>query len=145
MKRDDLLDNLAESMRRGEVVTLTLRPLGGRNDAVKTGRILAIAEHYTGRAALQVVLTEVGHTVPLVVGLSMIKDFQVGRPPRDREAPQRRTPRVDYSKPHMHDDQCGCLARAKEAAEKLPTVGQWPGSPYRRAYKAGSPSPSCKR
>jgi hypothetical protein len=84
VKREDLLDNVGESMRRKEVVTLRLRPLNSssaaraRAEAV-TGWIVAVGEHYTGRRSLQVVLRqfEPPHKV-MVIGLTMILDFQVG-------------------------------------------------------------------
>jgi hypothetical protein len=81
MRREDLLDNLHASRHRREVVTLTLTPVPGF-DSVQVGRVLAIADHYTGRCTPQVVLeSERGDTI--VIGISMIRNFAVGRPHRD--------------------------------------------------------------
>lgn len=87
MNRQDLLDNVTESERRREVVTLTLHPItGSSSDRVVTGRV-ALAEHYTGRHSLVVVVDRSDdQEPPLVVGLTMVRDFQVGRPPRARVA-----------------------------------------------------------
>lgn len=79
MKRGDLLDNLTVSCERGEVVTLTLRPLPGR-DRVQSGQVVAIGDHYVGRSRAPQVVFRVGDRV-VVIGLTMILDFQVGRPP----------------------------------------------------------------
>lgn len=79
MDREELLDNLAESSRRGERVTLVLRPVSGvRGDQTVTGYAVAVAEHYTGRFSWQFVLDRRPDHPHLVVGLTMIKDFRVG-------------------------------------------------------------------
>jgi hypothetical protein len=83
--RQELVDNLAESMRRGELVTLTLRSIAGfpvneRGDVVITGRIVTLAEHYTGKHASQIVLARAEENQPpLVIGFSMVRQFAVGR------------------------------------------------------------------
>jgi hypothetical protein len=79
MNRADLLDNARVSAERRERVTLTLHPLHGRGDRVVYGRLIAVAEHYTGRDTLVLVLDRDDQPA-LVVGLTMIKDFAVGRP-----------------------------------------------------------------
>ncbi len=79
MKRDELLDNVRASYRRREVVTLTLRPVtGSREVEVVSGRV-ELAEHYTGRRNLVVVVDRGDDGGLLVVGLTMVKDFRVGR------------------------------------------------------------------
>ncbi len=78
MKRDELVDNLEASCERGELVTLTLSPLPGR-DPVVTGVVVALAEHYSGRGTTQCVF-RTGNSV-LVIGMTMILDFRVGKPP----------------------------------------------------------------
>lgn len=78
MNRDDLLDNARASAERRERVTLTLYPIGARDDQVEYGRLIAVAEHYTGRRTLVLVLERDDGTT-LVVGLTMVKDFTVGR------------------------------------------------------------------
>ncbi len=80
MNRDELLDNLVASRDRRELVTLTLRPyVGMRPDEVWSGRIIAIGRHYTSRRSLQVVLARENGQVE-VIGMTMVKDFQVGKP-----------------------------------------------------------------
>lgn len=84
MNREELLDNLVASRDRRELVTLTLRPVSGfRGDQVWSGRILAVGRHYTRRRSLQVVLVLESRHVE-VIGLTMIKDFQTGKPPTIR-------------------------------------------------------------
>jgi hypothetical protein len=86
MNRDDLLDNLVASGDRRELVTLTLRPVAGcRGDVEQVGRIMALGRHYTGRRSLQVVLVDESGWVE-IIGLSMIKDFQVGKWPQSNKA-----------------------------------------------------------
>lgn len=90
MNRQNLIDNLVASRDHRELVTLTLRPVAGeRQDGVvvESGTIIAVGQHYTGRRSLQAVLrTERGRV--LIIGLTMIKDFQVGEA-ADRYAPAR--------------------------------------------------------
>jgi len=86
MNRDDLLDNLVASRDRRELVTLTLRRVtGSRVDEVWSGRIIALGRHYTSRRSLQVVFERdhpSGRCTVEVIGLTMVKGFQVGLRPR---------------------------------------------------------------
>lgn len=87
MNRQELMDNLVTSMERGETVTLTLRPIAGCcGDQLVTGKILVLAEHYTLGWQLKVIFRR-QHGLPLAIGLTMIKDFEVGarRRPPERE------------------------------------------------------------
>ncbi len=101
MNREEIVDNIVESMRRRETVTLTVRWVSGYHPAGApvrfTGRILAYATHYTGKRAKQIVLDvdDPAEPLPLVIGVGMITAFQVGRPPRP--APQPATPRSEAS------------------------------------------------
>lgn len=90
MTREELLDNLAESCRRGELVTLTLRPVTGQagaGDRVVVGRIAYVAEHYTSRRGLIAVVDCGPGRLPLAIGMSMVKDFRTGGSARQQLEP----------------------------------------------------------
>ncbi len=80
MKRDELIDNLRISWHRGEIVTLTLRPFHGMTDDVEvTGQIVTIGRAWTGRRVLQVAFQVSLAGLPEIIGITMIKNFRVGR------------------------------------------------------------------
>lgn len=88
MDRENLLDNLVISRDKRELVTLALSPIRiYPAGIVVTGRIIAVAEHYTGRSTTQVVLDRAGQST-LVIGMTMIRDFHVG-PRRAEDATER--------------------------------------------------------
>jgi hypothetical protein len=78
VNREDLLDNLAASASKREVVTLVVKPVASYcGDQVFVGRMLALGERYAGGQHPQAVL-ELDSGRVLVIGVSMIKDFAVG-------------------------------------------------------------------